>query len=77
MTVETHGFDECQICGATAVELCHDGTCRPCHKTCSWEECVTRTYDARIALRNSIDPERVREMYPDADLSPPPEDWQP
>ena len=69
-------FKACQICGAPAVnergkqliDLCPQGNCYPCHKTCTWEDCVTGTWSAAVALRGGASEEQVRRDYPKADI---------
>ncbi len=67
---------KCTHCGRKVREVCGDGYCRACHVTCSWEDCVTKTFEARTNLRlyvaTGISREEalkmVKETYPEARL---------
>ncbi len=58
----------CIMCEKHADELCQDFVCRGCHVSCSWEDCVTGTFNAEMMLRNGHDPEYVSYIYPDAKI---------
>jgi len=61
-------WTECQVCGNEADEYCHDGTCRSCHVSVSWEDCVTGTWNARMMIKNGHTVEYAKQLYPEASL---------
>ena len=61
-------WSKCQLCGKTADEYCPDGNCRACHISLTFEECVSKTWNARMLLRNGHSREEVLELYPLADV---------
>jgi LRP1 type putative zinc finger protein len=38
----------CQLCGEQSSELCNDLICRTCHKSVSFEECVSGAWERRV-----------------------------
>lgn len=58
----------CSLCDKHADERCNDDACRPCHKSLSFEDCVSGTWNAAASMRLGYSPERLREMYPAANL---------
>lgn len=67
---------KCEGCRKDVSEVCKDGFCKDCHVTCSWEDCITGTFEARHYLtdarRAGIPAKDVREyvlrMYPKAKI---------
>ena len=39
---------KCDNCGEEVDEVCGGGYCRKWHVSCSWEDCITGTFEARI-----------------------------
>lgn len=65
---------KCVNCGSWVKEVCGDGYCRDCHKSCSWEDCITDTFQARtnyaLALGAGLSKKEAKEfvksIYPNA-----------
>ena len=58
----------CEICGKQADDLCPDLACKACHKSVSWEECSSGTFNARILISNGHPRKEFKKLYPDADI---------
>ena len=59
---------DCNLCHRPVDERCNDDVCRACHKSLSFEDCVDGTWSAAASRRLGYSEERLREMYPAADL---------
>jgi len=70
------GLIKCVNCGEWVTEVCGDGYCRNCHKSCSWEDCLTQTFQARsnlaLAMRTGMTEKEAKEwvktIYPNAKI---------
>lgn len=60
------GQTRCDICKQPAAEVCHDGVCRSCHKSVTWDDCVTGTWNARKLLSLGRTRDEILKLYPDA-----------
>jgi hypothetical protein len=58
---------KCFNCGKDAEEVCPDGACKPCHVSVTWEDCLTKTFNARKALAEGHPRDLVKQMFPEAD----------
>ena len=60
-------FGDCSICDAKVVEVCTQGqACKECHVSCSWEDCMDQTWEARQQLKSGRTREEVLVIYPNA-----------
>lgn len=58
---------KCPTCQKPCDETCPDGLCRACHVSCSWEDCVDGTFNARTMLEGGTRTrEQLLELYPKA-----------
>lgn len=47
----------CDLCGKYDVELCNDCVCRSCHKSLTFEDCVSGRWTARMRAQLGLPPE--------------------
>ncbi len=67
---------KCKNCNEEVDNVCRDGFCRECHVSITWDECVSRTFEARLCLeqyRKIGIPEKeartkAKEVYPNAKI---------
>lgn len=46
---------KCQgSCKQEVEEVCHDGYCRACHKTISWDSCLDGTWNNDVRVKNGF-----------------------
>ena len=58
----------CEICNTEVDEVCGDGVCKECHVSVSWEDCITKTFQAKTLLHMGRTKEYVKELYPNAKI---------
>jgi len=59
---------KCEGCGKDVDEVCGGGYCRDCHKSVSWEDCITQTFEARNNLAHGMPRSLVKKIYPNAKI---------
>lgn len=58
---------KCKSCNKKVNIVCKDGFCRNCHKTCSFNDCVTSTFEAKNLLKFRSKDE-ILKIYPNAQI---------
>lgn len=68
MTKYEFGVNKCGGCGKKTTKLCDDGWCKKCHQSCSWEACVTGTWNANVGRLLGRSKKSLKKQYPKAKI---------
>ena len=58
----------CEICHTEVNKVCGDGVCKECHVSVSWEDCISRTFTAKVILNEGFTKNYVKRTYPNANI---------
>jgi len=50
---------KCGGCGKKKKNRCDDGWCKKCHKSCSWKDCISGEWDARMKSMVSLNNPKI------------------
>ena len=55
---------KCNMCNTENVKLCYDLVCKECHVSCSWESCITGSFNAGYFGMNGHSEKEIKAAYP-------------
>jgi len=58
----------CDNCHQEVDKTCPDGFCKNCHVSVTWEDCITRTFEAKNLLNMGMSIDLVKKSFPKAKI---------